>query len=105
MRVVLCNCPPAAAEGIARSLVERRLAACVNLIGPVRSVFWWDGAVCDEPEMTLVIKVRDQGVPPMREALVELHPYEVPEVIVLPVDVAASHIPYVEWVRACRPGR
>ncbi len=103
MKVVLCNCPPDVAPGIAHALIDRRLAACVNLVGPVRSVYWWDGAVCDEPEMTLIIKVRGQGIAAMREALIELHPYAVPEIIVLPVEVALSHFPYVEWVRSMRP--
>ena len=102
MRVILSSCPPEAAAGIARALVERRLAACVNIMPGVRSVFWWDGAVRDEAESMLVIKVRAQCVAPMREALLALHPYEVPEVIVLPVEVAASHGAYVEWVRSLR---
>lgn len=103
MKVVLSNCPPAAAEGIARALVERRLAACVNIIPGVRSLYWWDGAVQDDTESTLVIKVRAQAVRAMKAALLELHPYDVPEVVVLPVEVADSHGAYVEWVRSLRP--
>jgi periplasmic divalent cation tolerance protein len=103
MKVVLSNCPPAAAEGIARALVERRLAACVNIIQGVRSIYWWEGEVQDEAESTLLIKVRAQALHAMKDALIELHPYEVPEVVVLPVEVAGSHGAYVEWVRSLRP--
>ncbi len=105
MRVVLCNCPPDGAADIARALVERGLAACVNVVPGVRSFYVWDGAVQDDGESTLLIKVAADGVDALREALVELHPYDVPEVVVLTVDAAASHGPYVDWVRGHQPPR
>lgn len=100
MNIVVCNCPPDAAEKIARALVERRLAACVNLIAGVRSFYRWEGELCDDAETTLLIKVTPEGVESLREAIVELHPYSVPEVVVLPVNADQSHQPYVDWVRA-----
>ncbi len=99
MRVVLCNCPPEAAPTIARALVDRRLAACVNLIPNVRSVYRWQGEICDDAETTLLIK---SAVDPakLEAAIAELHPYDVPEILALEIDETHSHAPYLEWVRA-----
>lgn len=98
MRVVLCNCPVDVGPGIARRLVDERLAACVNLIG-VQSVYVWDGEVQEDPEITLVIKVSEDKVAALRARILELHPYQLPEIIALAVDVDASHPAYVAWVR------
>lgn len=98
MRVVLCNCPVDAGPGIARQLVEERLAACVNLI-PVRSVYVWEGAVQDDAEITLVIKVSEEKLPALRARILELHPYQLPEIVALTVDTGSSHPAYVAWVR------
>jgi periplasmic divalent cation tolerance protein len=98
MRVVLCNCPVGSAATIARQLVEDRLAACVNLI-PVQSVYVWDGLVQEEAETTLVIKVSEDKLTALREKILALHPYDLPEIVALAVDVNASHAAYVAWVR------
>lgn len=98
MVVVLCNAPPANAEPLARALVEERLAACVNLL-PVRSVYRWQGAVEQEDETTLLIKVAAAALPALKARIETLHPYDVPEIVVLPVDTAQSLAAYVEWVR------
>ena len=100
MKVVLCNCPPAAAPQIARSLVERRLAACVNIIPGVRSVYRWNGEIHDDGESTLLIKVDAGGVVRLRDALLALHPYDVPEVLALAIDDSGSNPAYVAWVRS-----
>jgi periplasmic divalent cation tolerance protein len=85
------------AQRIARALVERRLAACVNVVPGLTSVYAWKGAVESGPELLLVIKTRRARFEALRAALVELHPYEVPELIALPVE--AGHGPYLEWLR------
>ena len=96
--VVLCTLPPGdAASGLARTLVEERLAACVNLVPGVRSIYVWDGAVQDEPEQLAIIKTTADGLAALRERLCALHPYAVPEVLALPV--ADGHLPYLGWVR------
>ncbi len=102
MFCVLCNCPAAGdvAPRLARALVERRLAACVNLLPGVRSIYAWQGEVCDEAEITLLIKTSAAQMTALREAIVELHPYDVPEVVALPVDAAASLPAYLNWVQA-----
>ena len=84
------------ASRIARALVERRLAACVNVVPGVRSFYRWKGAVEEEDERLLVIKTRRDRFEALREALVALHPYELPEAIVLPIE--AGHVPYLAWL-------
>jgi len=87
--------PEKAAE-VARTLVSEQLAACVNLLGPVRSIYRWDGAVQDDTETLAVIKTTRQRFEAMRTRLVELHPYEVAEVVAMPVE--AGNAPYLDWV-------
>ena len=84
------------AERIARSLVERRLAACVNVVPGVVSVYRWKGEVCRDEERLLVIKTRGDRLEALREALVGLHPYELPELVAVPI--AAGHEPYLAWL-------
>jgi periplasmic divalent cation tolerance protein len=85
------------AERIARALVEGRHAACVNVVPGVVSVYRWKGAVERDDEHLLVIKTRVDRAEALREALVALHPYELPELVVLPVE--AGHPPYLAWIR------
>ena len=99
MHVVLCNCPPAEAAPIARTLVEERLAACVNVIPGVTSFYFWEGKLEEDGESTLLIKVSAEGVAAMADRLRELHSYDTVEIVVLPVDVALSDPRYVRWVR------
>jgi periplasmic divalent cation tolerance protein len=84
------------AERIARELVERGLAACVNVVSGVTSFYRWEGRVARDQETLLVIKTRADGFEPLRQALVALHPYDVPEVIALPIE--RGHPPYLEWL-------
>lgn len=85
------------AERVARALVERRLAACVNVVPGVVSTYRWKGEVERDDEHLLVVKTRADRVAALREALVTLHPYELPELVVLPVE--AGHAPYLAWIR------
>jgi periplasmic divalent cation tolerance protein len=98
--VVLVNAPPEHGPRIARALVERRLAACVNLIPAVTSFYRWEGAIQQDTESTLLIKTRRSLVAALTEAVKELHPYTVPEVLVLPASAERSSAPYVSWVLA-----
>jgi periplasmic divalent cation tolerance protein len=84
------------AERIARALVEGGLAACVNVVPAVTSIYRWKGKLEREEERLLVIKTRAERFEALREALVALHPYDVPEVLALPV--SAGHEPYLEWL-------
>jgi periplasmic divalent cation tolerance protein len=96
MLVVLCSCPPAQADSIARKLVERKLAACVNVTSPVHSIYFWRGKLEEDEERLLVIKTTPARWPELAQALAGLHPYEVPEIIALPVYAGAES--YLRWV-------
>lgn len=87
---------PDKASEVARTLVSENLAACVNLVGPVRSIYRWKGKISDDNETLAVIKTTTRRFEAMRKRLVALHPYEVAEVIALPVE--AGHAPYLAWV-------
>ncbi len=87
---------------LAHSLVEERLAACANLVPGVRSIYRWEGRVEDSEEVLLVVKTRAERIDALAARVCELHPYDVPEVIALPV--AGGSRAYLEWVReASRP--
>lgn len=97
LRVVLCNCSPGEAEGLAKALVTERLAACVNVMGGVRSFYIWDDELCEEVEATLVIKTTQQSYEALERRLVELHSYDTPEVVALEAtDVLED---YLAWAK------
>lgn len=98
--VMLCTAPSlSVAEALAHSAVSARVAACVNLIDGVRSIYRWEGAVCNELEVQLVFKTTRQQAPALRELIAREHPYEVPELLALPVDAALSGSSYLRFVR------
>jgi periplasmic divalent cation tolerance protein len=94
--VVLVTCPPDRAESLARSVVEERLVACVNILGGVRSIYTWQGKICDDGEALLVLKTRLPLFEQLRARVATLHPYDIPEIIALPI--LAGHPPYLQWL-------
>jgi periplasmic divalent cation tolerance protein len=84
------------AERIAHALVEQRVAACVNIVSGITSVYRWKGRLEKDEERLLVIKTRRDRIEALRLALLAVHPYEVPELVVLPVE--AGHLPYLTWI-------
>lgn len=95
--VVLVTCPSlAVARGISRQLVQRRLAACVNVVPGVESVFRWQGKVQRAREVLLVAKTTAAAFRNVQAAVAKLHPYEVPEIIAVPL--AGGSGPYLRWV-------
>ncbi len=97
VRVVISTAPdPETGTRIARALVEERLAACVNVVPGVRSIYRWQGAIEEGQEVLLVIKTQAERVAPLAERLRALHPYEVPELLALPVDAGLAS--YLQWV-------
>ena len=86
------------AERIGGALVERGLAACVNVVPGVRSFYRWEGKIARDTEWLMVMKTTTGGFDELRDALVELHPYEVPEGSALPID--RGHGPYLDWIGA-----
>jgi periplasmic divalent cation tolerance protein len=95
--LVLCNTPDAeCAARIAHALVEQGLAACVNILAPCHSVYRWQGKIEEATEIPLLIKTTALAYPALEEHLRELHPYEVPEIIAVPL--AAGLPAYLAWV-------
>ena len=98
LELILSNCPPEQASELARALVLERLATCVNVIPGVTSFYWWEGEVVEDAESTLLIKTTRARRAALVARLLELHPYEVPEVVtVAPRDVLER---YDEWAIA-----
>ena len=100
MKVLLCNAPVDFAVVLARQVIESELAACVNVLSPVTSIYRWQGELCEEQEATLVIKAPTDKAEALRDALVEAHPYDLPEVLCLSLEEGFSHAPYLAWVEA-----
>ena len=95
--VVLMTVPDAEAGArIGRTLVEERLAACVNIIPGLRSIYVFEGKVCDEGEALCLFKTRRALYPALRDRASALHPYRVPEIIALPL--ADGNPSYLEWL-------
>jgi periplasmic divalent cation tolerance protein len=95
--IILSTCPDAeTAARIARALLEESLVACVNIVPGLRSMYRWNDSIQDEQEVLMILKTTVDRLPDARQRLVALHPYEVPEVVALPV--ADGHDAYLSWV-------
>ena len=93
--VVLCTAALAEADGLAKTLVEERLAACVNM-APVRSHYIWEGKLNEDKEELMIIKTKKVMVERLQERILELHSYKVPEIIVL--EISKGYAPYLSWI-------
>jgi|SRR5260370_5359107 periplasmic divalent cation tolerance protein len=97
--LVLSTCAAEAdAERLARALLDTRLAACVNVVPGVRSFYRWKGEIESEIEFMLIIKTSRDLFPALRAEIEKLHPYEVPELLALPVLAGAEN--YLSWLQA-----
>jgi periplasmic divalent cation tolerance protein len=95
--VVLVTAPDAdVAATLTRAIVDEGLAACGNLIPGLRSIYRWQGAICDEAEVLILFKTRAERFPALRDRIVSLHPYDCPEVIAL--TVADGSAAYLRWI-------
>ena len=96
--VTLCTVPEGDghAERIARGLVDARLAACVNVVGPVRSIYRWQGKIGDDRELQLIIKTRRARYPELERWLRANHPYAEPEIVALPI--VSGSPSYLAWL-------
>jgi len=97
IRVVFISVPRDQANAFAKKLVEKRLAACINIVPRIESYFWWDDAVQYDEETLLIVKTAQERFDQLMTFVKETHPYDLPEVI--SVDVTASLPEYIEWVR------
>lgn len=96
--LVLISCPPDAAETLAAALVEARLAACVNVLPGLRSVYRWQDAVDRADESLLIAKTTAARYAALEAGVRQRHPYELPEVVA--VDIAAGLPAYLQWLAA-----
>lgn len=96
--MVHCTVPDAeTAERIGRTVVDERLAACVNILPGVRSIYRWDGAVESADELLLIAKTTRSSFDALRDRLVALHPYELPQVVAVKLELGSAD--YLDWVR------
>jgi periplasmic divalent cation tolerance protein len=102
--LVFTNLPDrGAAERLADLLVERQLAACVNILAPCRSVYRWKGAVQHDEEHPMLVKTTAERYPELEQAMRENHPYELPEIIAVPIEAGLPA--YLDWVAAETAGK
>ncbi len=94
--VVLITAPRGDARIIADAVLKERLAACVNIVDGVHSVYWWQGRIEEGEEALLIVKTRVEALGSLIEAVRRVHPYEVPEIIALPIMAGFSK--YLEWI-------
>ncbi|MGD8235180.1 MAG: divalent-cation tolerance protein CutA [Chromatiales bacterium] len=98
--LVYCTCPDRIVAGkLATELVERGLAACVNILPGVESVYRWQDKIERDDEILLLIKSDTAHFSALEDTISTLHPYEVPEILAVPVE--AGHQPYLEWIDQC----
>ena len=84
------------AENIAGNLVSHKLAACVNILPNIKSFYWWDDKVCKDDELLLVAKIKTSLFKDLEKAVKKLHSYDVPEIILLPIENGSNT--YLQWI-------
>jgi periplasmic divalent cation tolerance protein len=98
--IVFCTCPDQeSAEHIANHLVENRLAACVNITSPIKSVYRWQGEIEQADEFMLFIKTSASRYDELEHAIISIHPYELPAVVAVPVERGQQN--YLGWITQC----
>jgi periplasmic divalent cation tolerance protein len=95
--IVFCTVPNEnVAHKISKSLVSENLAACVNIVKNVRSIYRWESEICDEGELLLIIKTTVETYESLEEKIQNIHPYEVPEILAIPV--FRGNESYLAWI-------
>lgn len=94
--VALTTCPKYKSEDLARSLVEERVCACVNIISSVKSIYHWKDEIVTDEESLLIMKTHEEYKEHLWEAIKKKHPYEVPEFVVLPIKWGSKD--YLNWI-------
>ena len=96
-RVVLVTAPKiTVARKLAKLVLEERLAACVNIVRGVESHYWWEGKVCRDAEVLLVMKTAKARLKALEEQVLAAHPYDMPEFVVLPIESGSKR--YLDWI-------
>lgn len=96
--IALVTCPPAIAEPLAERLLEAGVAACVNVLPGLRSLYRWQGELQRDEESLLLVKHPVAGFEALRAEVLRHHPYELPEIVAVPL--SQGHAPYLDWVLA-----
>ncbi len=95
--VIYCTVPTKQdAKSIAKILLTQRLAACINIVDKVQSIFSWHDEICEEKELLMMIKTKSTLFDRVRQAIKLTHPYNIPEIIAIPIEQADSE--YLEWI-------
>ena len=94
--IVLCTCPETAAEELASGLVQKRHAACVNILPPIRSIYHWDGELQQDIEVLLIVKSSRAAYPALEAWLGRHHPHDVLEILAVPVTAGLDR--YLDWL-------
>jgi periplasmic divalent cation tolerance protein len=104
MRIIFATCSPDGAEELAARLLEERLVACCNIVPGVRSLYWWEGELCRDEEVVMLMETSADRCEAATARLAELHPYDVPKIVVL--DPERCDPRYLEWLHSVtRPAR
>jgi periplasmic divalent cation tolerance protein len=98
IQIALVSCPPNVARQLAETLIEQRVAACVNILPQVQSVYRWKDEITEDTESLLLIKFAAGDFTRLRDAVLKQHPYELPEIIA--VNISDGHAPYLDWILA-----
>ena len=96
LRLLWMTCPPDQAQRLLAVVLAERLVACGNVVPGVLSRYWWQGALCDDREALVLMETAADRVDAAMQRLAEVHPYEVPKLLVF--TPAAAHAPYAAWV-------
>lgn len=97
MRIIFCTCPRDLSDAIAEALLQEKLVACVNIIGEIKSKYWWNGEINTDIESLLIMKTRDDLVNSVIQKIKEVHTYQVPEII--SVEIKEGNADYLEWIK------
>lgn len=100
MRMVIVTAPKEVAPKIGAAVVEEKLAACVNIVPAVRSIYIWKGKIEDDEESMMFFKTTAEQMAPLTARIRALHPYEVPEIVAVAIKEEEGHPDYLAWVRA-----
>ena len=98
LRLVFCTCSERNALRMAHVLVDEGVAACVNILPKVTSVYRWEGKICEGKEALLMIKTTQEQIKDLTEQIQENHEYSLPEILVIPINEEESYPPYISWV-------
>jgi periplasmic divalent cation tolerance protein len=94
--MVLVTCPKEAAETIAKEVLKKRVAACVNVVSEIHSLYWWEGEIDSSNESLLLIKTRTALLGSLQRVVKKVHPYKVPEIIAFPI--THGNVAYLDWI-------